>query len=84
MAAKRQRQGSGIQCCRVLTGGDVQGQRNRTLRIPASDAEHAALSGQIPGPRETGKTDALAFGSTSPGKYTEINERQSPANGTLP
>ena len=43
-----------------------------------------ALPGQILSPWGTEKTDALMSGSPAPGTYTEMNERQSPANGALP
>ena len=57
---------------------------NQVAKVTHCGCWAHAIPGQIPGPRGTGKADALAPGSKAQGTHSEMNERQDPENGTLP
>ena len=43
-------QGCGVQCHRLLAGGDDQSQRHSPLRMPPAGADYVTLSRHISGP----------------------------------
>ncbi len=69
--------------CQTEMAGGHAGRSHRENQQGSSGLPLLHEAGQMSSPRGAGKTHVLAPGSATPGTYTEINERQSPAYGDM-